>query len=378
MYDRKRKKRRLDNFDTDSKIALIEAVHEKRLLWDVEDKRHFDGVFVKQAWQGVADSLNKNVNACKMAWKSIRDSYRYHCKSSEKKQAQSARAEGAQSEQPKVYWHLAPYLSFLPDLNSKRRTFNSAFEVEESTSQDKTLDPFESQATEAVQEYLSFSNLFDVDDSQLDADASISNHESTHSIEENPKKIRKVEKSAEVAQEVIISKPSECLDPLETSLSTPVRSVVLYWESILNKMDPKVAEAAERAVTKLLWKYAKAKFNDKNDTIADATEEHDATNFKANEVDLATIFECETDNLRTHCLPKSRNHNLKEDTHTLIQLQKDLLQRKEQRAQEMHDQNMLREKAKLDLEVQEGKLRVKIIELEILEKRAKLDMIYNQ
>ncbi|KAL7740222.1 hypothetical protein ACLKA6_002198 [Drosophila palustris] len=354
-----RKRSRLEDFDNDDKISLIQAVKEKRVLWDVEDKKHFDGIVLKEAWKTVAKKLNRNTNECKTAWKSLRDSYRYHCK--------RVGADGATSEQPKVVWHFAPYLTFLPKLSSTRRTFNSAFEVEDASTQDRTLDPFES--TEAYKDDLSFSNLFDIDESQLEAADTKSCKDSTQS-NDNPRKLRKLDKSAE-SQEVIVSKHSECLDPLETSSPPSVRPILRYWESILNKMDPKTAEAAERAATNMLWKYVKAKANDKDD----ATDEHDATNLDGNEEDIATpSSDWETGNSS----PRLRNRSQKKDSNSLMRLQKELLVRKEQRAQESHEQNLSREKAKLDQEVQEGKLRIKIIELEILEKRAKLDMIYNQ
>lgn len=69
-----RKKRRLEDFDTDGKIALIQTVCKNRILWDMDDKRHFDGLQVKKSWQVVGDSLGKNgeisliVNLLKNKW----------------------------------------------------------------------------------------------------------------------------------------------------------------------------------------------------------------------------------------------------------------------------------------------------------------------
>jgi len=86
-----------------------------------------------------------------------------------------------------------------------------------------------------------------------------------------------------------------------------------------------------------------------------------------------TSSEWPTGNPTTNYVPKPGNCHLEEETLKLIRLQQDFFRCKNQRAQEKHDLEMLREKAKLDQEVQEGKLRIEIIELEILEKRAKLD-----
>ncbi|KAH8392086.1 hypothetical protein KR215_000320 [Drosophila sulfurigaster] len=79
-------------------------------------------------------------------------------------------------------------------------------------------------------------------------------------------------------------------------------------------------------------------------------------------------------NISTQSLPKSCNRNLEEETINLIRLQQDFFRSKNQRAQEKHDLEMRREKWKLEQEVQEGKLRIEMIELEIMEKRVKLDM----
>ncbi|XP_060659409.1 uncharacterized protein LOC132793473 isoform X2 [Drosophila nasuta] len=107
---------------------------------------------------------------------------------------------------------------------------------------------------------------------------------------------------------------------------------------------------------------------EKDELLADTTE-------SAREEDLiATRTEWLSGNIRTQSLPKSCNRNLEEETINLIRLQQDFFRSKNQRAQEKHDLEMRREKWKLEQEVQEGKLRIEMIELEIMEKRAKLDM----
>ncbi|XP_060659417.1 uncharacterized protein LOC132793473 isoform X3 [Drosophila nasuta] len=110
---------------------------------------------------------------------------------------------------------------------------------------------------------------------------------------------------------------------------------------------------------------------EKDELLADTTEVHNS----AREEDLiATRTEWLSGNIRTQSLPKSCNRNLEEETINLIRLQQDFFRSKNQRAQEKHDLEMRREKWKLEQEVQEGKLRIEMIELEIMEKRAKLDM----
>lgn len=66
--------------------------------------------------------------------------------------------------------------------------------------------------------------------------------------------------------------------------------------------------------------------------------------------------------------------SLDEEKIKLVLLQQDFYKGENLRAQEKHDHEMLKEKIKLDQEVQEGKLRIEMMELEILEKRARLDL----
>ncbi|KAM8701450.1 hypothetical protein ACLKA7_000082, partial [Drosophila subpalustris] len=105
-----------------NKILLINEVEKRPILWDLTDRKHFDAVCIKNAWKSVAETLNRSEDECKVAWKSLRDSYRYHCKVAGKK---SGSAGGVGPQQPRandaVEWHLAPYMSFLPEMSSQRR-----------------------------------------------------------------------------------------------------------------------------------------------------------------------------------------------------------------------------------------------------------------
>lgn len=78
-------------------------------------------------------------------------------------------------------------------------------------------------------------------------------------------------------------------------------------------------------------------------------------------------------NPHSQTLSQSRKQCIEQETLKLIRLQQEFVRCKNQRAQERHEQDMVKEKAKLDQELQAGKLRIQLIELEILEKRAKLN-----
>lgn len=121
-------------------------------------------------------------------------------------------------------------------------------------------------------------------------------------------------------------------------------------------------------------------FVDDEDILPHAQAEHELSegnnNIAGHEDDLATTSsDWANGNLSRQTPPQSRKRSIEQETLTLIRLQQDFVRCKNQRAQERHEQDMLKEKAKLDQELQTGKLRIQLIELEIMEKKAKLNQI---
>ncbi|KAM8702125.1 hypothetical protein ACLKA7_017690 [Drosophila subpalustris] len=157
------KSSRLNLFETADKILLINEVEERPIFWDLTDKKHFDSAMINTAWESVAETLNRSVTDCKLAWKSLRDSYRYHCKVAANKR-RSGSAGGIGPEQPKandeVEWKLAPYMAFLPELSLQRRGINP------STSQANFGE------LNLVESSCSLSSSMEFEPLQLDADAS--------------------------------------------------------------------------------------------------------------------------------------------------------------------------------------------------------------
>ncbi|KAM8703144.1 hypothetical protein ACLKA7_007855 [Drosophila subpalustris] len=211
------------------KILLINEVEKRPILWDLTDRKHFDAVCIKNAWKSVAETLNRSEDECKVAWKSLRDSYRYHCKVAGKK---SGSAGGVGPQQPRandaVEWHLAPYMSFLPEMSSQRRSGINL------CASQCSLDLDESNS--------SFNSLIEFDSNQLDADASTSCGESSYSYSRNVKK-RKLEQPTPESDKVI---------------GVLARSIVRYWDERLNEMSQEEAEAAEQEMTQVLWKHTNA------------------------------------------------------------------------------------------------------------------------
>lgn len=55
-----KRKKRLQEFNRESKILLIQLVQSKQVIWDTSDKKHYDASQVKSAWECVAKHLNKD------------------------------------------------------------------------------------------------------------------------------------------------------------------------------------------------------------------------------------------------------------------------------------------------------------------------------
>ncbi|XP_037728705.1 uncharacterized protein LOC119557675 isoform X2 [Drosophila subpulchrella] len=134
------RQKHLQEFSSKEKARLIQAVEERPVLWDLVHKEHFDAVFMKRTWEEIALVMGKDYNSCKLAWKSLRDSLKYHNKVRKQK---SGSARGDLLEKPSgkecAEWEFAPYMDFLPDVSSQRRTTSSVISDEISI-EDWTLD----------------------------------------------------------------------------------------------------------------------------------------------------------------------------------------------------------------------------------------------
>lgn len=54
-----KRKSRLQEFTKEQKILLLQLVQSRPVIWDTRDKKHYDAMYVKTAWEHVADNLNK-------------------------------------------------------------------------------------------------------------------------------------------------------------------------------------------------------------------------------------------------------------------------------------------------------------------------------
>jgi len=50
-------------FSSEEKVSLIQAVEERPVLWDLTHKKHFDAVFMKRTWEEIALVIDKD---CKL------------------------------------------------------------------------------------------------------------------------------------------------------------------------------------------------------------------------------------------------------------------------------------------------------------------------
>ncbi|KAL7723541.1 hypothetical protein ACLKA6_000129 [Drosophila palustris] len=258
--NKQQNKSRIDVFENEERIRLIEEVRERPIIWDLTDKKHFDATFIKSARESIAEALNKPVQDCKSAWRSLRDSYKYHIKASEKKRAKSGSAGGVGPQPPManeaVEWHLAPYMAFLPELSMQRRTYCSALDDVPSTSQGIIPEgsnwdlQFEANAS------MDASQASYVEDG-LDASNTSCENTSAYSYERASKRA-KVDKtgSKEVFSQIhtLIDKQVEMLS-VARSGALPA---ALYWSDIIRGFEPEMARRATNAVTQMLLNFENA------------------------------------------------------------------------------------------------------------------------
>ncbi|XP_034476728.1 uncharacterized protein LOC117783433 isoform X2 [Drosophila innubila] len=250
-------KKRLILFGNSDKIQLIQEVEKNRLLWDPSDKKHYDAVYIKSAWENIAEVLNRSVSDCKTAWKSLRDSYRYHRSVATRKRQSTA--GGAGSEQTKVSdgveWHLAPYMAYLAKVSSQKRTSESTpVDESASTSQDPSIEPdLDCSIPESNSSQCSNN---DIDEVPIDGDASTSSDASSESFPNKKRNLQLATNSGDVL-DMLENFISEQKEKFERTEPIPLRPVIQYWDGILNEIQPKYAKEAERAVTQLLWNYQK-------------------------------------------------------------------------------------------------------------------------
>ncbi|XP_016972801.1 uncharacterized protein LOC108040070 [Drosophila rhopaloa] len=231
-YKRARKKR-LQEFSGEDKIQLIRNVESRPVLWDLSNKSHFDATILKKAWEGIAREMDKDDHSCKLAWKSLRDSYKYHLKSKRTKSA-----EGDPLGKPKGMseWDFAPYMAFLPEVTTQRQTTRSCYsEIEEAMEQSYSID-----------ESLNYT-----EDLKEEAELEVSLELPSYAEERRTAKKRKVEQSP--AAKICGILGNYLQQQQNTTIPTPARPIFVYWESELNSLSPEDAAEVEQKMTRLLW-----------------------------------------------------------------------------------------------------------------------------
>ncbi|XP_067644556.1 uncharacterized protein [Eurosta solidaginis] len=120
-----KRQKRILHFSSEEKRNLISTVKSKNRIWNIGDPLHSNKNAVDQAWNEIGSTLGKSVEECKAAWVSLRESYRYRAKATNK--FKSGSAGGEQLSEPyfneDIDWEFAEEMSFLPNVSEKRRTF---------------------------------------------------------------------------------------------------------------------------------------------------------------------------------------------------------------------------------------------------------------
>ncbi|XP_034663423.1 uncharacterized protein LOC117898277 [Drosophila subobscura] len=210
--------RRLEEFDCRDKLKLIKAVEKRNLIWDVANKKHFDSNALRSAWASVGAEMNKDVFSCKNAWKSLRDSYRYHMKMVAKGKAPvnngdadwDPLADAKTRDNISGRWRFAPHMEFL---------YQSV--------QNRPLAPV--------------STVFVGKVVKPKASPSPQGMSSPPAIPSPQARI-----------------PPQARTASQARPAPQTRPICAYWESELNKLAPEDAETVEQKMTRLLWSETQA------------------------------------------------------------------------------------------------------------------------
>ncbi|XP_017845198.1 transcription factor Ouib [Drosophila busckii] len=131
------------------------------------DSSHSDINGIRAAWQSVATDLDRDAETCRVAWRSLRQSYRYHCKAANNRKKFDLDLEDCTADPdplatPDIKWEFADEMAFLQDMSRERHV--DLTPSEEEISNDDTVN-------EDYEEYTDMEFLEDVDEaSSLDAE----------------------------------------------------------------------------------------------------------------------------------------------------------------------------------------------------------------
>ncbi|XP_034131971.1 uncharacterized protein LOC117586170 [Drosophila guanche] len=242
MEGKRKSKKRDANFRSDEKISLIKAVEARPCMWLITDKKHFDKIALKRAWESVAAEMNKEVNECRDAWTSLRDSLRYH----RSKLAKSGSAGGSDFGEPRVKecvdWQFAEHMAFLPVNTLERRTKTSCFTFVDSPA----CSPDECSSPVPKIEEISIPACSD-DDTWLSED-DVEACKSTSYSYSNSSKRPKAEEPTSSTTDGLAGLLG---DYLKNKKKT--RAVFPFWDKLLSKLPEDVATATEVEITNLLF-----------------------------------------------------------------------------------------------------------------------------
>ncbi|XP_037955666.1 uncharacterized protein LOC119685460 [Teleopsis dalmanni] len=104
--------------------ALIRAVENNPTIWNRQCKEHLNNTTLRTAWKNVSEEVSLSVDDCKAAWRSVRDSKRYH----EKKRKKYESNPGLLDHE---HWGFHEELSFLTDNSTQHINFATVDESED-------------------------------------------------------------------------------------------------------------------------------------------------------------------------------------------------------------------------------------------------------
>ncbi|XP_064545268.1 uncharacterized protein LOC135433201 [Drosophila montana] len=111
-------------FSRADKLALINAIQKKMVIWDPSHPMHANLQTINQAWREVAHQLKKDVTLCRESFKVLRENYRNYSK-----RVKLSGPDGdplSSEEDIDVDLEFGERMSFLSDVCSRRKTHRTA------------------------------------------------------------------------------------------------------------------------------------------------------------------------------------------------------------------------------------------------------------
>ncbi|XP_017031215.1 uncharacterized protein [Drosophila kikkawai] len=257
-------RKRKPNFTNDEKFRLIQSVKKRSVLWDITEIYNKDYDKVQAAWNAVSEEVKRPGTECRMAWSSLRESYRYHFKRDCGKFQQLEGEDYDPLLATKMMdWRFAEAMSFMPQPTLKRprpvsRIVRNETDGEDGEDGEDGGDGEDSKDGEDGED-IEMADWM-TGSVEIPADALLTPG-SIESIKPEPKRRGRPRKGTESTSKAsIVDMLSNFLEGTRHCLEQPVSknaTVLAYWDTLLTGMSQQNSQRAVFKVTEFLQEVAK-------------------------------------------------------------------------------------------------------------------------